>query len=256
MLATEHLDLLIVATPPHYHEANCMAAIDAKVRGILCEKPFTGTAAGAERIARAARGRDVPVVVNFSRRWDASHRALASKIQRAELGDPRYAAGCYTGTLRGNGSHLLDTLRMLWPDEWRVDWATPLPGGDADDGPIAAELVSSSGARAALFPIVNADYFVFELQLFASGGRTRITAQGNDIRLDGPAPHPDYPGYRYLSETEALPQDTLPDSFAHALAALSAAVRTGQPLVTTPEQIVGSLDLLEAIVNVARKGRS
>jgi predicted dehydrogenase len=254
MLAAEHLDLLVVATPPTSHEAICRAALEAKVRGILCEKPFTGSAAGARRTAAAARERGVPVVVNFSRRWDASHGALASKIQRGELGDLRYATGCYTGTVRGNGSHLIDTIRMLWPLDWQVDWATALSNGGTEDGPIAAQLVAPTGARVALFPVVDADYFVFELHFLASRGRARLTSQGNDIRLDFPAENPDYPGYRYLSETEVLPRDTLPDSFAHALAALSAAVRTGQALPATPEQIIGSLDVLETMVNIARKG--
>jgi predicted dehydrogenase len=222
------------------------------VKGLLCEKPFSGTAEGAHRIVRAARDASVPVVVNFSRRWDASHQDLAGRIQAGVLGDPRQAAGCYTGTLRGNGAHLIDTLRMLWPLDWRIAWATPLAEG-MDDAPIAAELVAATGARATLFPIVNAEYFVFELQLFGSQGRARLTVQGNDIRLDSPAENPDYPGYKYLAEVGALPRDTLPDSFARALTQLVFAVRTGRGLDLHPEEVLGSLELLESIVTIAGK---
>ena len=255
LLSHEQVDLLIVATDPQSHLAVSMAAVEAGVRGILCEKPLTGVAADAELLCSRAAQANIPLVANFSRRWDTSHQELRHLIENGLLGEPRHFTGCYTGTLRGNGTHLVDTLRMMWPVEWRTDWASFLDDGVAD-GAVAAELVSPTGTRANLFPIVDSAYFVFELQFFGSKGRARLLSQGNDLRVDLPATNPDFPGYSYLSQARELPRDSMPHSFSGALRALERAVRTGEKPSTPASEAVHSLRLVESIISTAARVNS
>ncbi len=255
MLATSKPDLLIVATPPETHEQICLIGLDAGVRGILCEKPFTGHADGAARVCAAARLRAVPLVVNFNRRWDVSHQSAVEQLRQGAAGELRTAWGCYTGSLRGNGSHLVDTLRMLSGDEWTIEWTSALTSA-TDDGAVAVVLRSSRGARAHLAPVDDASYFVFELDLFGSAGRVRLVDNGNDIRFSHPMPSRDFPGYHYLKTRESLPRDTLPSSFTRAVAALAAAVETGAPLAVQPETFNGSLELIDSAIRCAKGKRS
>jgi predicted dehydrogenase len=238
-------DILVVAVPPHEHERVSLEGLRAGVRGLLVEKPFTGTREGAARILAAARERRVPVVVNFMRRWDASHRALAERIRRGELGAIRAVHGVYTGTIRGNGSHMVDTLRMmLGAAELRIARRTPIAGGQTD-GPVSFTL-EGSGVDVAVTVIEDAEYFVFELVLVGTRGRARLLRSGNDIRIDLPAPSPENPGYRYLLTEEKLPNDTLPGAFVQALVGLRDAVLAGDP--SSP----AAVDTLESLAMVDR----
>jgi predicted dehydrogenase len=250
MLVDERLDVLIVATPPEHHEASCLAALDHGVRGILCEKPFTGEGAAAGRVAAACAARHVPLLVNFSRRWDVSHQELARRIAGGAIGDVRAAHGTYTGTLRGNGSHLVDTLRMMTARRWSIAHASRLPPS-ATDGPVSLVLEDGGGAEAHLVPVRDAAYFVFELTLLGTNGRARLAFQGRDVRLDEPRPHPQFPGYLYLQEAERLGDGTLMHAFPRALGALADAVRSATSTSVTAEDFVPTLVLLDEAIALA-----
>jgi predicted dehydrogenase len=250
MLETQPLDLVIVATPPEAHEEVCLAVIDAGVRGLLCEKPFTGSAAAARRVVRSCEERGCKLVVNFTRRWDSSHRALARRIAAGELGDIRQIFASYTGTMRGNGAHFVDTLQMLVPGEWCVGWTSGLPQ-HANDGAIEAVLEQGQEARAFVAPVRGAEYFVFEIHVLGTKRRARLMLQGSDIRIDSPKPHPAFPGYRYLTDEEVLPPMSVPSAFASALRALADAVREERDPDVAPDAYVRSLTLLDSIVRHA-----
>jgi predicted dehydrogenase len=244
-------ELVIVATPPIAHEAACLAALAGGARGILCEKPFTGHAAGARRIAEACRAAAVPLVVNFSRRWDASHQEVVRRL--SELGPIVGAWGCYVGTLRGNGSHVVDTLRMMVPGPWTLAWASPL-AGVPDDGPVSLVL-QREAVSAHLQCIPGPAYFVLELTVFGTDGRVRLTMGGNEICFDRAEPSRDYPGYRYLTGAEPMAAGTMPVSFENALQELVRAVEGGPPPSTPPEAFIDTLSLVDAAIAAARIGQ-
>lgn len=250
MLAATRPDILVVATPQETHLHVCEAGIAAGVRGILCEKPLSGHASTARRIVDAARIARVPLAVNFTRRWDLTHHDLRERVRVGALGDLVSVLGTYTGTLRGNGSHMVDTVRMLAaPGPWDIGWSSALPAG-ADDGPVAAT-VSSGTCVVHIAPVVGAQYFVFEIQLIGTRGRARLLLGGNDVRVDLPAPSPQYPGYKYLLDERPLPKDTLPQAFANALAALAAATRGEAPLPYDAEEHLGTLETIERLTQHA-----
>jgi predicted dehydrogenase len=246
MLEHEKLDIVIVATPPEGHESVCLAAIEANVPGLLCEKPFTGSAAGARRVVAACRSANTHLAVNFVRRWDAGHQALARRIRDGVIGDVRSAWGCYTGTIRGNGSHLLDTLRMMIRSNLAPVWTSSLNRTE-QDGPLAGVIESRDGARV-LFTNVPADYFIFELHILGARGRARLLAQGLDLRIDEPRADPAFPGYRYLREAQVVSEGTLLHAFPRCLSALAGAVRNGTELESPPEDFVTTLELLDSVV--------
>ena len=248
MCRDARLDLVVVAVPPAEHERVSLAALEAGARGLLVEKPFTGTREGGARILAAARERRVPVVVNFMRRWDRSHRTLSARIARGDLGEVRAVHGVYTGTLRGNGSHMVDTVRMLLaPGELRIARRTALPAGQID-GPLSFGL-ETPGCEVDVTVIEDAKYFIFELALVGTRGRARLLRGGNDIRIDLPAPSPENPGYEYLLREESLPADTLPQAFVEAMIALREAVESGDPTSVAAHDALASLDLIDRLAS-------
>ncbi len=245
MCKAMEVDLLVVATPPESHEHVCSSAIESGIKGLLCEKPFTGTSAGAVRVLRAAQAASVPVIVNFTRRWDRSHQAVASRISGGEIGAIRAMQGVYTGTIRGNGSHLVDTMRMLLPGAWSLFAKSPLPP-QAVDGPVAFTLAHGD-CVAQVAPIVDAEYFVFELYITGTKGRVKLLRGGNEIWLDSPAASVDYPGYRYLDEHLMLSNDTLPDAFTNALSALVDAVLSKDCSAFVAQDNIRTLEFIDQL---------
>jgi predicted dehydrogenase len=77
MLEREKVDLLIIATWPHQHEGHVLAAVEADVPAILCEKSMTTTGASAARMALAARQAGILLVEGFQ--WRHHPRTL--KVQ-------------------------------------------------------------------------------------------------------------------------------------------------------------------------------
>ena len=77
LLTREKLDLLIIATWPHQHEGHVLAAVEAGVPAILCEKSLSTTGASAARMALAARQAGTLLVEGFQ--WRHHPRTL--KVQ-------------------------------------------------------------------------------------------------------------------------------------------------------------------------------
>ena len=122
-------DLIVVAVNEDAHKAETLAAIRAKPRLVILEKPVALNSAEAEEIARAADECGVPVMVNHERRFATDYRMAREYMQkigdiqsiRAELFSSLrvYSAqeektGSYS--LLHDGTHLVDIVRFLLGD--------------------------------------------------------------------------------------------------------------------------------------------
>jgi predicted dehydrogenase len=76
MLKNEHLDGVVITSPDYTHQENALLAIKYGVH-VLVDKPLATTAAGCERIIRAARKKNLEVSVGFNLR----HAPVLMKIK-------------------------------------------------------------------------------------------------------------------------------------------------------------------------------
>lgn len=111
-------DITVICTPPENH---LDAVMNARTRGILCEKPLANTVNDAATIVEMCRQKGITLVVGHQRRYEARHRKVRSIIQSGLLGTP-LAASCEfaigpSGTFLSNGSHAVDVARFLAGDE-------------------------------------------------------------------------------------------------------------------------------------------
>ncbi len=96
LLASETLDFVDVATPPHCHRDHVLAVAGAGVH-VLCQKPFATSLADAQEMTLACRRAGVRCVVNENWRWRPWYREVKRLIDHGTIGTPRYAAFCYRG---------------------------------------------------------------------------------------------------------------------------------------------------------------
>jgi myo-inositol 2-dehydrogenase / D-chiro-inositol 1-dehydrogenase len=121
---------VLIATPTNTHVDYLKGAAEAG-KAIYCEKPIGLDYGEAEQAVRAVRSANVPVMLGFNRRFDASHAAVKAAVDRGDVGKveivqltsrgPKPPPISYVkvsgGQLRDQTIHFFDLLRWLTSDE-------------------------------------------------------------------------------------------------------------------------------------------
>jgi predicted dehydrogenase len=197
MLAQERVDILSVATPDHLHSQIVLDAVEAGVRGILCEKPIATTLAEADAMIDMCRKRGVALLIDHTRRWHPEYIEARSLIRGASLGPLRtiYATlGGPRAMLFRNGTHLVDSVCFF--AESQPIWMTaeldsehasygPRYAGDGGRAPASdpggsAYIHFANGTRA----FINASKRTlqnYELDLTCERGRIRIGTHVSEV---------------------------------------------------------------------------
>jgi predicted dehydrogenase len=79
------LDLVVLASPPHVHREQAVAALAAGA-AVVIDKPFVPTVADAEAIIAAAEAAQRPLTVFQNRRWDGDFRTVRTLVESGALG--------------------------------------------------------------------------------------------------------------------------------------------------------------------------
>lgn len=79
------LDLVVLASPPHVHREQAVAALEAGA-AVVIDKPFVPTVADAEAIIAAAERAGRPLTVFQNRRWDGDFRTVRTLVESGALG--------------------------------------------------------------------------------------------------------------------------------------------------------------------------
>ncbi len=93
LLAREHPDVVIIATPPDSHRHLCLLALDHGAH-VLCEKPFVTTVAEADEVIAAADRQGLLVRVNNQYRFMAMYRLTQAHLAAGKFG-PLYSVQCW-----------------------------------------------------------------------------------------------------------------------------------------------------------------
>ena len=122
MLAEIKPEILSIATWPHLHADMTVAACEAGVKAIHCEKPMATTWGDAKRMKAAADANGTLVTFNHQRRNLESFQKARQIILSGELGDLTLME-CECGNLFDWGTHWLDMLFFFngdVPAEWVI----------------------------------------------------------------------------------------------------------------------------------------
>ena len=149
----ESIELVLVNTPNETHYRYTEEALNAG-KHVIVEKPFTVTAAEADKLIALAKKKNKILTVFQSRRWDGDfltirnvvENKLLGKLVEAEVHYDRYRdfieantwkeeAKPGTGILYNLGSHMLDQVVVLFglPKEVDARMGVQRPQGKVDD---------------------------------------------------------------------------------------------------------------------------
>lgn len=120
MLAREDLDVVSVCTWPRLHASMVIAAAEAGVKAVHCEKPMAPTYGEARRMEEVCRERGVQLTFNHQRRFGNLFRKVRELLREGAIGElRRMEATCRD--MFDWGTHWFDML-FFYNDETPVEW--------------------------------------------------------------------------------------------------------------------------------------
>lgn len=122
MLQVEQPDLVSICTWMITHLEIGLAASEAGVKGILCEKPFAGNLEEIDQLLTSANKNGTRIALGHHNRFLPSTVEARRLISKGAIGTPVFFHREFTGGLFNNGSHAVDTVRYLLEDPKPV-WA-------------------------------------------------------------------------------------------------------------------------------------
>src|SRR5207247_11376975 len=86
MLAREQLDIVSICTWPHHHAPMVIAAAEAGVKAIHCEKPMAPSYAEALRMVDTCQAHGTQLTINHQRRFAAPFHAARDILRSGTIG--------------------------------------------------------------------------------------------------------------------------------------------------------------------------
>ncbi len=120
MLAQEHLDIVSICTWPHLHAPMVIAATEAGVKAIHCEKPMAPSYAEALRMVDSCQAHGTQLTFNHQRRFGAPFRAARDLLRAGTIGQLQRLEGT-CDNLFDWGTHWFDIFGF-YNDETPVTW--------------------------------------------------------------------------------------------------------------------------------------
>ena len=131
MLRKENLDLVSICTTNAAHVTMTVAAAEAGVKGILCEKPMAPDLKQADAMIAACDKSGAKLAIAHQRRFMPDWVLARKMITEGAIGVPVLFQWRTAGGLLNNGSHAVDTMRFFLGDA-RVLWVLGQIGRKTD----------------------------------------------------------------------------------------------------------------------------
>ena len=271
------LDLVVLASPPHVHREQAVAALEAGA-AVVIDKPFVPTVADAEAIIAAAEAAQRPLTVFQNRRWDGDFRTVRTLVESGALGTvhrfestfERFGAprqGTWQGQISPEqgggilfdlGSHLIDqALTLFGPATLEAAELRAVRDGLGSEDDAFVSLRHDSGVRS---------HLTMSRVAAQSGPRFRVLGDQSGYTvygLDGQEPDLKagrWPGTEGYGETPKaqwgllgvdngeqplVPVPTEPGGYPEFYAQVAASIRDGAPVPVDARHALETVRIIE-----------
>lgn len=120
MLEKEKLDIVSISTWPHLHAEMVIAAAEAGVKAVHCEKPMAPTYGEAVCMLRTCEARGVQLTIDHQRRFGAPYRQAKELLKQGAIGDLLHVEAI-CDNLYDWGTHWFDMM-LFYNDQTPVEW--------------------------------------------------------------------------------------------------------------------------------------
>ena len=212
---TEQFDIISVCVPTAFHEETIFKVLEFSPRALFIEKPISISAANSAALIVHCKNKRIPLLINYSRRWDAQVNTYFDDIRSGKYGTLRSVVAIYNKGIRNNGSHILDLLLRLCGElqpvwsEVRSGNTRPKSSLEADPD-INAILRGPNQENIHLVCTDATDFSQFELQILTSDAELRMLDGGARWSVRNKQASPDFSNYSRLGEEVHSPGGYMP----------------------------------------------
>ena len=274
MLECEELDIVSICTWGDTHAEITIAAAEAGVAGIICEKPIALSLIEADRMIEAVERCNTRLVINHERRWSSNYHKAKELIQDGAIGELRLINANVIGggqgyfwtnetsplilesyTIVRDGTHLMDMLTFL---SGEPDWVIGLVDMEIyQEGLFVPDIAHGiihfkNGHIASVEASGGRDYFNFELDIQGSNGRILI---GNEALAMWEADvSPRYEGFRELAQRPFPAPSKQKNIFIGGVQDVICCIKKGKESISSGHEARMALEMIMAIYESARLG--
>lgn len=116
----DKMDIIILACPTNSH---CFFIQEIsnwseknKPSLIICEKPFCDNLRDAENALDHAKYANIPILINYNRRFTKGHQEIKEKFDAGEYGKALNCRVLYTRGMQRDGCHWIDLMKWFFGD--------------------------------------------------------------------------------------------------------------------------------------------
>lgn len=201
----EHFDVISICSPTACHADDLEIALHIKPKLIFCEKPLTASVDATEKLVVESNKANIPLAVNYTRRWDPDILKLRADISAGQWGELRSVVGLYNKGILNNGSHMLDLLHLLIGHMVVLEVGKSVEDYFPDDPTVPVWLEGNNGVPIHLACAHAKDYAIFELSFIFSRGILTMEEGGMFWRERRVVDNDIFKGYRKLDEGTRRP---------------------------------------------------
>lgn len=215
LFAACEIDLVVIAASSAARWSVLEPALAAGIKTFVIEKPLATTLQESKKLLQALDQASAKSLINFSRHWDPSMRAIRERILGRQFGAVQRLVGYYGKGITNNGSHMVDLAGFLCdakPLRARA-LTSPLAHSEANwskglDCAHDAQVVYANSAgeefQLTMLATDQSAFTCFEMRIIGRDGICDIALGGRSVTLRAIQDDPNYAGYRIPGVAAAL----------------------------------------------------
>jgi len=240
--------VVVIATPTDSHPEILDQVLGIpSLAAVLCEKPLAATSAEAMRMRDRAAAQGVPLFVNYIRRSTPGAALIRAGLESGSITGPLRGTVTYSDGLRHNGTHMIDLLQY-WLGEpstvARLDFDARSTSAASPDA-----VLQYDDAEILFLGRESGSLELHSVQLIGPEDAVSFAAMARDlVELKGAFADSLAAGIPLgPAGTRILPIG-LPQYQHHAVQALHMALQNSRVQLTTADEAVRNLQVIETIL--------
>ncbi len=110
-------DVVIITTPDDTHYEILKEVANHKPKLVIVEKPITTDLEQAKEIVELYKQKNIPIMVNYTRRFLPYYQKLKQRYKNGEFGKLDYANIAFNRGMNHTGTHAIDFMRWFFDDD-------------------------------------------------------------------------------------------------------------------------------------------
>ena len=182
------IDIFVISCDTIYHRNMAIEILEIfKPKMIIVEKPFCNSYRESLEVLQKYRERDIPIVINYPRRFCLKLQTLKEELERNKYGRIRACNIIYVRGLERDGCHAIDLCNYFF-GKYIKGKILGSPYNTYNDYnnedltcPIWMEYEKCRNVY--LAPTDGRDYSIFEMDILTENGRINIIDHSKQIRI-------------------------------------------------------------------------